>query len=210
VQVNGVTVELQQRVFKGHRVRVRLVEPPDKLLLAEPLPLDVLYEDPWLIVVNKPPGLVAHPCGDLLVRPPGRGHLVEDAHVAGLEVVLEEVACLLPLLPQRSVRVVHRRLPLQQTLVLRLQQGHDQLALRAEVVVDLAQRDRRSFRDPTRRQGGVADLEQRLLDAYPQKEKARFIEPEEVSELIWFLAQPAAKPAMTSCATSCRRGSRVV
>ena len=36
---------------------------------------------------------------------------------------------------------------------------------------------------------------ERLLEAYPQKEHARFIRPEEVSELIWFLAaQPLATP----------------
>jgi NAD(P)-dependent dehydrogenase (short-subunit alcohol dehydrogenase family) len=35
----------------------------------------------------------------------------------------------------------------------------------------------------------------RLLEAYPQGEHARFIRPEEVSELIWFLAtQPLATP----------------
>lgn len=33
-----------------------------------------------------------------------------------------------------------------------------------------------------------------LLDSYPQKEAARFTTPEEVAELIWFLAQPAAAP----------------
>lgn len=36
---------------------------------------------------------------------------------------------------------------------------------------------------------------ERLLEAYPQREHARFIRPEEVSELIWFLAtQPLATP----------------
>lgn len=33
-----------------------------------------------------------------------------------------------------------------------------------------------------------------LLSSYPQKEKARFIEPAEVAELIWFLAQAPAAP----------------
>jgi NAD(P)-dependent dehydrogenase (short-subunit alcohol dehydrogenase family) len=39
----------------------------------------------------------------------------------------------------------------------------------------------------------------RLLEAYPQEENARFIRPEEVSELIWFLAQPAATPITGAC-----------
>ena len=33
-----------------------------------------------------------------------------------------------------------------------------------------------------------------LLAEYPQKDAARFIEPEEVAELIWYLAQPHAAP----------------
>ena len=40
---------------------------------------------------------------------------------------------------------------------------------------------------------------ERLLEAYPQQESSRFIRPEEVSELIWFLAQPAATPITGAC-----------
>ncbi len=54
----------EDRVFRGQRVSLRLVEPPDKLLDPEPIPVSVVYEDPWLIVVDKPAGLVAHPVGD--------------------------------------------------------------------------------------------------------------------------------------------------
>ena len=52
------------RVFKGQAVRIRIVEPPDKLLPAEDGPLHVLFEDPWLLVVNKPAGQLAHPVGE--------------------------------------------------------------------------------------------------------------------------------------------------
>lgn len=34
----------------------------------------------------------------------------------------------------------------------------------------------------------------RLLAGYPQGQRARFIKPAEIAELIWFLAQPAAAP----------------
>lgn len=43
--------------------------------------------------------------------------------------------------------------------------------------------------------GGDPDgYRQDLLKSYPQKESARFIQPEEVAELIWFLAQAPAVP----------------
>lgn len=54
----------EDRVFRGQRVSLRLLEPPDKLLDPEPIIVPVVYEDPWLIVVDKPAGLVAHPVGD--------------------------------------------------------------------------------------------------------------------------------------------------
>ena len=53
-----------QRVFRSQRVSLRLIEPPDKLLAPIDLPLRIVYEDPWLIVIDKPAGLVAHPVGD--------------------------------------------------------------------------------------------------------------------------------------------------
>jgi 23S rRNA pseudouridine1911/1915/1917 synthase len=43
---------------------VRLVEPPDHLLPPEPCAIEILFEDAWLIVVNKPPEMVVHPCGN--------------------------------------------------------------------------------------------------------------------------------------------------
>ncbi|MEP3479245.1 MAG: RluA family pseudouridine synthase [Fuerstiella sp.] len=61
--VDGLPCEMAQRVFRGQAVQIRLVEAPDKLLEAECLAFDVLYEDPWMLVVNKPAGMVAHPIG---------------------------------------------------------------------------------------------------------------------------------------------------
>ena len=64
VRIEGAVAETVDRVYRGQSVQVRLLEPPDHLLPAEPLPLEILFEDPWLIVVNKPPDLVVHPCGN--------------------------------------------------------------------------------------------------------------------------------------------------
>ncbi|MEY2726149.1 MAG: Ribosomal large subunit pseudouridine synthase [Planctomycetota bacterium] len=58
--------EPADRVFTGQSVRIRLIEPPDKLLQPSPpsAPIPIIYQDPWLIVVDKPAGIVAHPVGD--------------------------------------------------------------------------------------------------------------------------------------------------
>ncbi len=63
-RIEGVVAETDDRVYKGQSVEVRLVEPPDHLLPPEPCALEILFEDAWLIVVNKPPEMVVHPCGN--------------------------------------------------------------------------------------------------------------------------------------------------
>ncbi len=69
VREGGVTIHhapaLQtDRVFSGQIVRIRLLEPPDKLLESTEMPLDVIYRDPWMLVVNKPAGVIVHPVGE--------------------------------------------------------------------------------------------------------------------------------------------------
>lgn len=65
VTINEAPATQTDRVFTGQRVRVRLIEPPDKLLEPEPIDLDLLYDDPWLMVINKPAGIVVHPVGEI-------------------------------------------------------------------------------------------------------------------------------------------------
>ncbi len=64
---NGGVIELSTRVFAGQEIAFRLIEPPDKLLEPEPGPLEILFEDPWILAVNKPAGLVAHPVGEFQI-----------------------------------------------------------------------------------------------------------------------------------------------
>ncbi|HUG91062.1 MAG TPA: RluA family pseudouridine synthase [Planctomycetaceae bacterium] len=64
VKANDSTAALDQRVYRGQRIEITLIEPPDKLLQPEAGPLDVLFEDAWIVVLNKPPGMVAHPAAD--------------------------------------------------------------------------------------------------------------------------------------------------
>jgi 23S rRNA pseudouridine1911/1915/1917 synthase len=64
-KIDGTTVAIEERVYQGDTVSVRLNEPPDKLHRPQPLPIDIVYEDAWLIVVDKPPWQITHPAGDL-------------------------------------------------------------------------------------------------------------------------------------------------
>jgi 23S rRNA pseudouridine1911/1915/1917 synthase len=65
VKLHGTTVEIDERVSEGDSVSIRLIEPPDKLHRPESLPLEIIYEDPWMIVVDKPAGQIVHPAGRL-------------------------------------------------------------------------------------------------------------------------------------------------
>ena len=62
VLVNEAAVKSNYKVKPNDVVRVVLTYPPaEKLLVAEELPLDIIYEDEAVIVVNKAPGMVVHP-----------------------------------------------------------------------------------------------------------------------------------------------------
>lgn len=58
--VNGAQQKAAHRLLAGDRVEVR-VPPSVDAPLPEPIPLDVLYEDEAIAVVNKPAGMVVHP-----------------------------------------------------------------------------------------------------------------------------------------------------
>ncbi len=45
----------------GDRVTVTLPPPEPSALTPEPIPLEIIYEDENLLVVNKPAGMVVHP-----------------------------------------------------------------------------------------------------------------------------------------------------
>ena len=74
VKIDGNTVEIDERVYHGDVVSVRLIEPPDKMHRPQALPLDIVYEDAWLIVVDKPPGQIV-----ASGRRPADGHAVQRA-----------------------------------------------------------------------------------------------------------------------------------
>jgi len=62
ILVNDKTVKANYKVKPNDVVRVVLAHPPhENLLVAEDIPLDIVYEDDTVIVVNKPAGMVVHP-----------------------------------------------------------------------------------------------------------------------------------------------------
>ena len=61
VTVNGKTAAKNYKVAKGDRVEIVLPEPEPAEALPENIPLDIIYEDDDIIVVNKPVGMVVHP-----------------------------------------------------------------------------------------------------------------------------------------------------
>ena len=66
IQVNGKPVKSNYRVKPADVVTLMLDRPHhDTTIEPEPIPLDVVYEDDCLMVVNKPAGMVVHPgCGN--------------------------------------------------------------------------------------------------------------------------------------------------
>ena len=63
VEVDGrVVQEPKAKLYGGEKLRVEPEAPPeDAANLPEDIPLDVIYEDESILVVNKPAGLVVHP-----------------------------------------------------------------------------------------------------------------------------------------------------
>lgn len=61
VTVNGAVTKASYRIGTGDDILIRVPPPKEVELVAEPIPLDIVYEDQDVIVVNKPAGMVVHP-----------------------------------------------------------------------------------------------------------------------------------------------------
>jgi 23S rRNA pseudouridine1911/1915/1917 synthase len=62
IWVNDSIVKQNYKVKAGDEVKVLFEHPPHEFLLVpEDIPLNIVYEDEILLVVNKPPGMVVHP-----------------------------------------------------------------------------------------------------------------------------------------------------
>ena len=49
------------RLRKGDLITGRIPSPRRLDVIPQNIPLDILHEDPWIIVINKPAGMVVHP-----------------------------------------------------------------------------------------------------------------------------------------------------
>lgn len=62
VFLNGVCLRDQdKKTAAGEVYRIEIPAPVDAVPQAQPIPLDIVYEDADLLVVNKPAGMVVHP-----------------------------------------------------------------------------------------------------------------------------------------------------
>lgn len=107
VTVNGKTATKNTKLKQGNRIDVTIPEPQEYTVEPENIPLDIVYEDEHLLVVNKPKDMVVHPaagnysgtlvnailyhCGDSLsgingVMRPGILHRI-DKNTSGLLLV---------------------------------------------------------------------------------------------------------------------------
>ena len=107
VTVNGNTADKKTKLKTGDGVCINIPKPTAYTAAAENIPLDIVYEDGELLVVNKPKGMVVHPaagnysgtlvnalmwhCGDSLsgingVMRPGIIHRI-DKNTSGLLIV---------------------------------------------------------------------------------------------------------------------------
>jgi len=128
VAVNGQPARASHRVGTGELIILQVPEPEGLEVKAEPIPLDIYFEDADVIVVNKPRGMVAHPaegnysgtlvnallyhCRDLSgingVLRPGIVHRL-DKDTSGLIMVAKNDAAHLSLAQQLKDRLVTRR-----------------------------------------------------------------------------------------------------
>lgn len=130
VSVGGAVVQdVRARVAEGDMIAVAIPAPEVSDMAGEDIPLDIVFEDADIIVVNKPAGMVVHPapgtpsgtlvnaliahCGDDLsgvggVQRPGIVHRI-DKDTSGLLVVAKSDAAHHGLAAQFAAHTAHRQ-----------------------------------------------------------------------------------------------------
>ena len=121
-----VTTKVSAKVRLGHQIQITLrATPQSQAFVPEAMPIDVVYEDAHLRVINKPAGLVVHPApghwggtllnGLLALDPKAcevpRAGIVHrlDKDTSGLMVVARTRQAMDALVAQIAAREVHRQ-----------------------------------------------------------------------------------------------------
>jgi 23S rRNA pseudouridine1911/1915/1917 synthase len=127
VRVDGVPAKIRQPVPLGASIELVPDLLPEQLAFTpEPVPLDVVYEDDTLVVINKPAGMVVHPAagnwsgtvlngllhryGEAAAGLPRAGIVHRlDKETSGLMVVARTLEAQTDLVRQLQARTVKRR-----------------------------------------------------------------------------------------------------
>lgn len=127
VMVDGRAVKAHRKVATGQLVEVSVPDAAPSRLVAQDIPVDVVYEDADILVVNKPPDMVVHPaaghaagtlvnallhhCGDIAgvggEMRPGIVHRL-DKDTSGLLVIAKNPAAMSSLGAQFRARTVEK------------------------------------------------------------------------------------------------------
>jgi len=124
VRLDDRVVETRYRVSGGERVEIEAELQENTEVLPQAIPLDVRYEDEYLLVINKPAGLVVHPAAgnrdgtlqnallhyDAALAALPRAGIVHrlDKDTSGLMVVARQLSAHKSLVEQLQARSVHR------------------------------------------------------------------------------------------------------
>ncbi|QPZ40744.1 RluA family pseudouridine synthase [Bacillus halotolerans] len=88
VVVNGSPVKSNYKIQPGDQVTVTVPEPEALDVLAEPMDLDIYYEDQDVLVVNKPRGMVVHPAPGHLTGTLVNGLMAHCTDLSGINGVM--------------------------------------------------------------------------------------------------------------------------
>lgn len=61
ITVNGKTSDKKTLIKPGDKIIIEIPEPEQLEARPQNIPIEIVYEDDWVIVVNKPQGMVVHP-----------------------------------------------------------------------------------------------------------------------------------------------------
>jgi 23S rRNA pseudouridine1911/1915/1917 synthase len=125
VLVNQSPVSSKHKIYAGDEIKIIIQQNPENnAFLPEAIPLDIIFEDETLLVINKPAGMVVHPAvgnwsgtllNALLHHTPDISHIPRcgivhrlDKETSGLLVVAKTLSAQTHLVQQLQARTVKR------------------------------------------------------------------------------------------------------